>query len=558
MAGSAGDRRTGGPVAVREGFTPWPAEFAARYREAGYWRGEVLGDLLRPWADWPDEARDPGRTAVVTRQGRHTYGELDARADELAAGLFELGVRPGDGVVVQLPNTVEFLVTCVALFRLGALPVLALPAHRRAELTYLTQYVGAVALVTSDRTPGVDHRTVAQEVRDACPTLQHVLVVGDPGPFLAWSQVRAPARELPRPDPQDVAFFLLSGGTTGLPKLIPRTHDDYAFQLRATAEAMSFDHRHAYLAAVPVAHNAALGCPGVLGALRVGGRAVLAASPSPDEVFPLMTQERVTLTTVMPAVLSLWVETADMFDVNLSDLVIEVGGAVLQPDLARAVRPALGATLTHWFGMAEGMLCFTRPGDGDEAAATTQGTPMCADDELLIVDEAGEPVAPGEVGELLARGPCVLRGYYAVPEHNRTVFTPDGFLRTGDLARFDADGRLVISGRIKDVINRGGEKVMADEVEGHLLAHERVRAAAVVPFPDRRLGEKTCAVIVADDPAPSLVELRKLLRDRGLADYKLPDRLEVVEALPLTNVGKVDKRALAAAVLGDLTTAASR
>ncbi|MEU5904150.1 AMP-binding protein [Micromonospora sp. NPDC047467] len=545
-------------MAVREGFTPWPAELAARYRKAGYWRGEVLGDLLRPWADWDAEARDPGRTAVVTRHGRHTYGELDAHADELAAGLVELGVRPGDGVVVQLPNTVEFLVTCVALFRVGALPVLALPAHRRAELTYLTQYVGAVALVTSDRAPGVDNRAVAQEVRDACPTLRHVLVVGDPGPFLAWSDVRAPARELARPDPQDVAFFLLSGGTTGLPKLIPRTHDDYAFQLRATAEAMSFDHRHAYLAAVPVAHNAALGCPGVLGALRVGGRAVLSSSPSPDEVFPLMVQERVTLTTVMPAVLSLWAETSAMFDVDLSELVIEVGGAVLHPDLARAVRPALGATLTHWFGMAEGVLCFTRPGDGDEAAATTQGTPMCVDDELLIVDEAGEPVAPGEVGELLARGPCVLRGYYAVPEHNRTVFTPDGFLRTGDLARFDPEGRLVISGRIKDVINRGGEKVMADEVEGHLLTHERVRAAAVVPFPDRRLGEKTCAVVVADGPAPSLVELRKLLRDRGLADYKLPDRLEVVEALPLTNVGKVDKRTLAAAVLGDLTATVSR
>ncbi|WFE65103.1 AMP-binding protein [Micromonospora sp. WMMD714] len=545
-------------MAVREGFTPWPAEFVDRYREAGYWRGEVLGDLFRPWADWAGEARDPGRAAVVTRHGRHTYGELDARADELAAGLSELGVRPGDSVVVQLPNTVEFLVTCVALFRLGALPVLALPAHRRAELTYLTQYVGAVALVTGDRAPGVDHRAVAQEVRDACPTLRHVLVVGDPGPFLAWSQVRAPARELPRPDPQDVAFFLLSGGTTGLPKLIPRTHDDYAFQLRATAEAMSFDHRHAYLAAVPVAHNAALGCPGVFGALRVGGRAVLASSPSPDEVFALMTQERVTLTTVMPAVLSLWVETAPIFDVHLPELVIEVGGAVLHPDLARAVRPALGATLTHWFGMAEGVLCFTRPDDGDEAAATTQGTPMCADDELLVVDATGRPVAPGEVGELLARGPCTLRGYFAVPEHNRTTFTPDGFLRTGDLARIDPEGRLVISGRIKDVINRGGEKVMADEVEGHLLTHERVRAAAVVPVPDRQLGEKTCAVVVADGPPPSLVELRKLLRDRGLADYKLPDRLAVVEALPLTNVGKVDKRALAAAVLGDLTTAAGR
>jgi 2,3-dihydroxybenzoate-AMP ligase len=456
-------------------------------------------------------------------------------------------------VVVQLPNTVEFVVTCVALFRAGALPVLALPAHRRAELTYLAQYVGAVALVTSDRAPGVDHHAMAQEVRDACPTLRHVLVVGDPGPFLAWSDVRAPARELPRPDPQDVAFFLLSGGTTGLPKLIPRTHDDYAFQLRATAAAMSFDHRHAYLAAVPVAHNAALGCPGVLGALRVGGRAVLSSSPSPDEAFPLMAQEGVTLTTVMPAVLSLWVETAGLFDVDLSELIIEVGGAVLHPDLARAVRPALGATLTHWFGMAEGMLCFTRPGDGDEAAATTQGTPMCADDELLVVDADGAPVPPGEVGELLVRGPCALRGYYAVPEHNRTVFTPDGFLRTGDLARIDPEGRLVISGRIKDVINRGGEKVMADEVEGHLLAHDRVRAAAVVGIPDQRLGEKTCAVVVADDPAPTLMELRKLLWDRGLADYKLPDRLEIVEALPLTTVGKVDKRALAATVLGDLS-----
>ncbi|MFE9655864.1 (2,3-dihydroxybenzoyl)adenylate synthase [Micromonospora sp. NPDC006431] len=540
-------------MAARKGFTPWPAEFADRYRKAGYWRGEVLGDLLRPWADWDADARDPGRTAVVTRHGRHTYGELDARADELAAGLIELGVRPGDAVVVQLPNTVEFVVTCVALFRAGALPVLALPAHRRAELTYLAQYVGAVALVTSDRVPGVDHRAVAQEVRAACPTLRHVLVVGEPGPFLAWSDVRAPARELARPDPQDVAFFLLSGGTTGLPKLIPRTHDDYAFQLRATAEAMSFDHRHAYLAAVPVAHNAALGCPGVLGALRVGGRAVLSSSPSPDEAFPLMAQEGVTLTTVMPAVLSLWVETAGLFDVDLSELVIEVGGAVLHPDLARAVRPALGATLTHWFGMAEGMLCFTRPGDGDEAAATTQGTPMCADDELLVVDADGTPVPPGEVGELLVRGPCALRGYYAVPEHNRTVFTPDGFLRTGDLARIDAEGRLVISGRIKDVINRGGEKVMADEVEGHLLTHDRVRAAAVVGIPDQRLGEKTCAVVVADDPAPSLMELRKLLWDRGLADYKLPDRLEIVEALPLTTVGKVDKRALAAAVLGDLS-----
>ena len=511
-----------------KGFTPWPQEFADRYRQAGYWRGEVLGDLLRGPA-----ATDPRRAAVVTRTGRYSYGELDTRADELAAGLADLGIGRFDRVVVGLPNTVDFVTTCVALFRIGALPVLALPAHRRAELTYLAQYSEAVALITPSG-------ELAREVAKDAATLRHLITTED------LTSVKGAPREHEGPRPSDVAFFLLSGGTTGLPKLIPRTHDDYAFQMRATAEAMGFDEHQAYLAALPVAHNAALGCPGALGALWAGGRAVLASSPSPDEVFPLIAQEKVTLTTLMPAVLSLWIDTAGLFQADLSGLTIEVGGAVLNPEVGRKVRPALGATLTHWFGMAEGILVFTRREDGDEAAATTQGTPMCDADELLIVDEDDSPVAPGEVGQLLVRGPCVLRGYYNVEEHNRTVFTSEGYLRTGDLARMTPEGRLVITGRLKDVINRGGEKVSSDEVESHLTAHPGVRAAAVVPLPDRRLGEKICAFIVAKGEAPSLSQLRELLRERGLADYKLPDRLEVVDALPQTNVGKIDKRRLAA------------
>lgn len=514
------------------GFTPWPQEFADRYRQAGHWRGEVLGDLLRG-----PTAADPQRIAVVTRSNRYTYGELDLRADELAAGLADLGIARRDRVVVGLPNTVEFVTTCVALFRIGALPVLALPAHRRAELTYLAQYSEAIALITP-------HADLAREVAKEAGSLKHLLLADE------LAAVSAPARDHVGPKPSDVAFFLLSGGTTGLPKLIPRTHDDYAFQMRASAAAMGFDEHQAYLAALPVAHNAALGCPGALGALWVGGRAVLASTPAPDEVFPLIAQEKVTLTTLMPAVLSLWTDTAELFNADLSGLTIEVGGAVLAPELGRKVRPALGATLTHWFGMAEGILCFTRRDDGDEVAATTQGTPMCADDELLIVDEQDRPVPAGEVGQLLVRGPCVLRGYYNVDEHNKTVFTSDGYLRTGDLARFTAEGRLVITGRLKDVINRGGEKVSADEVESHLVTHPKVRSAAVLPLADRRLGEKICAVIVARDEPPTLAELRDLLRDRGLADYKLPDRLEIVESLPETNVGKIDKRKLAEQLAG--------
>lgn len=173
---------------------------------------------------------------------------------------------------------------------------------------------------------------------------------------------------------------------------------------------------------------------------------------------------------------------------------------------------------------------------------------MCAADEYRVVDDDDQDVPAGEVGHLLARGPCTLRGYYAVPEHNATVFTTDGYLRTGDLARITPEGYLAVAGRVKDVVNRGGEKVSADEVEAHLVAHPGVRRAAVVAVPDRSLGEKSCAVIVASEPAPTLAELKEFLAGRGLAEFKLPDRLEVVESLPHTNVGKVDKRALLAAL----------
>jgi 2,3-dihydroxybenzoate-AMP ligase len=526
---------------VLEGCVPWPEELAARYRREGYWRGETLGELLRPWA-----RADPARTALVTPGRRWAYGELNERADRLAVGLRGLGIRRHDRVVVHLPNGADFVVLCVALFRLGALPVLALPNHRRVEITYLCQHTEAVAYVLPDVHMGFDCRPLAREVRAAAPSLRHVLVAGAAGEFLALDSVDGEPEPLPPPDPGDAAFFLLSGGTTGPPKLIPRTHDDYAHQLRATARAMGFDERGAYLAALPIAHNAALGCPGVLGALQAGGRAVLAPSPSPDDVFPLVRRERPTLTTLMPSVLTLWLETAPLYDADLAGLVVEVGGAMLPPEVARRVRPALGCTLTHWFGMAEGLLCFTRLDDPEEVAATTQGRPLNAADEIRVVDERGRDVEPGQVGELLTRGPSVLRGYYRAPELNAVAFTGDGFLRTGDLVRATPEGRLVATGRIKDVVNRGGEKVPVEELEEHLRAHPDVRDAAVVPVPDRLMGEKTCAFVTSAGAAPALGELRRFLTERGLADYKRPDRLERIEALPLTGAGKVDKVALRA------------
>jgi 2,3-dihydroxybenzoate-AMP ligase len=529
------------------GCVPWPAEVAERYRREGYWRGEWLGDLLRPWA-----SREPSRVALATRDRAWTYGELDAWADRLAAGFVRLGVGATDRVVVQLPNVPEFPVVAIALFRLGALPVFALPPHRRAEIGYLCESTDAVAYVVPERFQGFDYRDLARQVRAAVPGLKHVLVVGEPAEFTALASLAdgPSGTAQPSPDPSDVAFFLLSGGTTGAPKLIPRTHDDYAYQIRATAAEMGHGSDDVYLAALPVAHNAALGCPGLLGTLYVGGKVVLATSASPDEVFPLMAREGVTLTTLMPPFVMLWTELAEAFGADLSGVTIEVGGAKLAPDVARRVRPVLGATLSHWFGIAEGMLSFTRPGEPDELAAVTQGRPLSPADEFRVVDEAGADVPAGQVGELLIRGPYTLRGYYRAAEHNARTFTEDGYFRTGDLVRVTPEGHLVVEGRVKDVINRGGEKVPPEEVEEHLLKHPAIRDVAVVAMPDEALGEKTCAFVVLGGDSPTLAQLAEFLRERGLADYKVPDRLEVVDAFPYTNVGKVSKKALRERIAG--------
>lgn len=515
----------------------FPEEFARRYREAGYWRGETLGQLLREWAAGP-------RTAIVEGQRRIGYAELDAEADRLAAGFSALGIGPGDPVVVQLPNTAAFATVSIALFRLGAPPVFALPNHRRNDISYLCRATDAVAYVIPDVHQGFDYRELAAEVVRDAGTVEHVLVHGDPGGFTSLRDIEAAPRPLPGPSPQDVAFFLLSGGTTGVPKLIPRTHDDYAYQLRACAEGLRQDRDSTYLAALPVAHNAALGCPGLLGTLRVGGKVVLPASPSPDDCFELIGSEAVTLTTLMPPLVLLWLESAEYYDVDFSRLLVQVGSARFAPELARRIYDDLGATLTHWFGMAEGLLTYTRLDDPLDVIIHTQGRPLSPADELRVIDEQGRDVPPGEVGELITRGPLTLRGYYRVPEHNAKAFTPDGFLRTGDLVRLTERGDLVVEGRLKDVINRGGEKVSAGEVEDLLTGHPTVREVAVVAMPDAVLGERTCAWVVPRGEAPGLEELRSFLRTAGLADYKLPDRLELTDGLPHTKVGKVDKAEL--------------
>ncbi|GLU50205.1 2,3-dihydroxybenzoate-AMP ligase [Nocardiopsis ansamitocini] len=527
-------------------WTDWPEEFANAYRRAGHWRDRTLSELLC------DQARDLGeRIALVSPSGRLSYAELDTRVTHLARGLADLPVRPGERVLLQLPNREEYVIALFALLRIGAVPILAPPSLGRADLVALTRLSAAAVHVVADRHGRRDLGPVAAEVARACPSLRRLVVAGDPGTGngIALGALEEKGAALtggfPDVSPNALALLLLSGGTTGTPKLIPRTHADYAYNARASAEVCGVGADSVYLAVLPVSHNFTMVSPGLLGVLCSGGTVVLCPDPSPTTALALVETEGVTITSLVPALVPHWLDEAARGGRNLSSLeVLQVGGSRLDDTTARRVRPELGCGLQQVFGMAEGLNNYTRLDDPEDIVCTTQGRPLSPSDEVLVVDEEGRPVPPGQPGELLTRGPYTLRGYYRAREQDRLCFTAEGFYRTGDLVTRTERGDLVVVGRVKDQVNRAGEKIAAVEVEEHLLAIPGVRAAALVGVPDPFLGERAVAVLVAGGHRPSVAEVRGLLLERGVAAFKVPDEVRFAAVLPLTGIGKVDKRRL--------------
>ncbi len=524
----------------------WPEDMAALYRAKGYWRGETFSQVLRSRAE-----AQPDAVAVVGMDRRWTYGELLQKAETAAAGFLALGLKPGDRVVVQLPNLPEFLSVIFGLFRARLIPVYALPAHRSTEIVHFVTRAEASAYVVADRHEGFDYRALARAVQAEVPDLRHVVVVGEAEEFASLDAFRADPASLPTgdADPSDVAFLQVSGGSTGLSKLIPRTHDDYLYSVRESADISGLEPESVYLTALPAAHNFPMSSPGYLGALYVGATVVMAPSPSPDVCFPLIAREGVTITGLVPPLALLWMQAATRKTHDLSSLqVLLVGGAKFLPEAARRVRTELDCTLQQVFGMAEGLVNYTRLDDPESLIVETQGRPISPDDEILIVDDAGAPVAEGEPGNLLTRGPYTIRAYHNEEAANARSFTEDGFYRTGDVVRRTPEGYLVVMGRATDHINRAGEKISAEEVEDHLLAHPAVFDAAVVSVPDDYLGERICAFVIPDGAAPRGVELKAWMRKRDIADFKVPDQIVFVEDFAVTAVGKISRRELRAAL----------
>ncbi|WP_327093658.1 AMP-binding protein [Nocardia vinacea] len=554
------------PVSI-EGTVPWPGDVAARYRRAGYWRGRSIGSYITEQV-----GRRPDDEAIVDGTVRLSYRQLWDRSASCAQALLDSQIAPGDRIVLQLPNCWEFVTLTLACLRIGVVPVMALPAHRLYELTHLAALSGAVAVVVADADRDTDLRQSAQQIAAAVPSLRTVFVHGQlstgpteyvPERSLA-AAMKTPARFASaeyEPTGPDVACLLLSGGTTGLPKLIVRTHDDYAYNILCCNEVSEFNERTVYLGTLPSSHNFPLACPGILGVLFAGGRAVMLPSPSPERALRTIDAEGVTVAAVVPAVAQTWIEyQREHHTLRGNSLrALQVGGSRMPDELAARVEPTLGARLQQVFGMAEGLINMTRLDDDPEIVFTTQGRPVSAADEIMIVDENGAPVPDGTPGALLTRGPYTPRGYFRAPEHNSRAFTPDGWYASGDVVIRRPDGNLVVAGRDKDMINRGGEKISAEEIENFAYQLNGVEMAAAVAMPDPRLGERLCLYLtLAQGHSVELSDVVALMNSAGVARFKLPERLVLIHRMPVTKVGKIDKKALRADILERLTQESTR
>ncbi|MGO2354160.1 MAG: (2,3-dihydroxybenzoyl)adenylate synthase [Marinomonas foliarum] len=524
-------------------FTPWPESFAEKYREKGYWTDRPLLDLID---NAPQE-----NIAVICGERSLNYQDLCSQSKRLAVYFQGLGLRAGDTALVQLPNIAEFYVVFFALMRLGVAPVNALFSHNKMELTAYVTQIEPKIIIASDEHALFHDGAFFNTLSALSKELQHALIVGKSewaetlenvlGSSTSTLLMAIPSKA------DEVAFFQLSGGSTGTPKLIPRTHNDYFFSVRRSTEICHFTANTKYLCALPCAHNFPLSSPGAFGVFHVGGCVVMSPSPDANTCFELIERHQVTVAALVPPALALWLQAAPSNNASLSSLqLMQVGGAKLSESLARQVPEILGCQLQQILGMAEGLVNYTRLDDDIETIVTTQGRPMCSLDEVKVLDAEGEEVAAGEIGELATRGPYTIRGYYNAPEHNAKVFDSEGFYHSGDLVCRNDRGYLTVVGRDKDQINRGGEKISAEEIENLLLKHELIMHSALVSMPDSMMGEKSCAFIVPKAVSHGMksLSLRKYLRGLGVADYKVPDRFEFIDSLPLTPVGKPNKVAL--------------
>ncbi|MGM7636983.1 (2,3-dihydroxybenzoyl)adenylate synthase [Bacillus sp. Hm123] len=527
-------------------------KFLEHYEKAGYLESLSLADELKNWA-----TTYKGKVALVDQTGSLTYEELYRSSNFLGQGLLARGIKKGDNVLVQLPNNIYFVKVCFALFIIGARPILLLPTHREKDIKNVAKLTEPVAMVIPSSFHGYDYQAMARKVAMEQQSITLIITDESNEEFISLRDIERQSYTQNsylmehQSSYQDIALFLLSGGTTGTPKVIPKLHAAYLYNAKAAAEHCQVTENSTYLAVLSIAHDYPLCSPGVLGTLSKGGKVVLSSTSTFDEVLDWIEKERVTFTSIVPVIANLWVESLvleEQADVSSVDYIL-LGAAKLEKQLALQLIKQFQCQLIQGYGLGEGITCFTSPNDDINTIISCQGRPISKGDQIKIVDENGDEVTQGEPGELIQKGPYTFLGYYKSPEINKISFTTDGFFKTGDKARITDERNIQILGRVREQINRAGENVIPSEVESYILEHEEIIDASVAGVADKELGERICAFVVKKDREVSLTELCKFMMENGVANYKLPDQLVYVEAIPYINVGKSDKKKLVAQFL---------
>ncbi|MDK3256497.1 AMP-binding protein [Blastococcus capsensis] len=553
------DQRTSTPSPTPAGAHPGirpdsrlTAELARDYEHSGAWAAEPLRALLTAAAaEHPDRVAAIDRISGAPGARRTTYAELDERASRYARGLHALGVRAGDFVAVMLPNSTDFAALIFAINELGAVYSGIPVAYGEREVEVILRRTGAAVVVVAERFGSNSPRALVQGLRGGLPSVRHVVVAGDPadgdpagdGVRPLSSLLDAPEVELPAPDPRALCHVGFTSGTTGEPKGVMNTHQTLSAVLRnwvAHVGRETLGEPLVNLTASPVGHHTGF-LWGVLLTTYLRGTAVYLDRWVPEQAVAVVREEGVTTMFSAPTFLQDLVLTELAHDEQCSLRTVVLAGAPVPRTLPTVAGELFGCYVCPAWGMTELGIGISCAPSLPAAAQATDGVPVPGTD-VSIVDTAGVEAAPGVIGALRIRGPGLFLGYLDLPEATAREIDADGWFTTGDTARRTEEGYILLEGRTKDIVIRGGENIPVTVVESLLFQHPQIVEASVIGIPDVRLGERACAVVVPQGAAtPALAEVCDFLLAQGLSKHFLPERLELVDSLPKTPSGKIRK-----------------
>lgn len=497
----------------------------------------TISDWLEIWSELYGN-----HEALCDCRSSYSYQALNTNVKNLSLGLSKIGIRKNDKVILQMENRNEFVFAFFALVSLGSVPILVTPGLRINDLVVIAEKTNPVMYIRPDEYMGFSYAKMGVDLQLMNPSIKNILGASDILKMMKCTYNNVIRDE--RIDSEDIALILLSGGTTNVPKLIPITNHAFIYHSTHAGKICQLNQDSTYMAVMPVEHKLTLFSPGIMGTLFNGGKVVMCSDSSCDIAFSMIEKEKVSIVGLVPSVAKIWIEDLEWEDsYNLSSLQYCVlGGARLEAADACQIMNTLECNIIQAYGMSEGFLCLSRGDDSQYERTFYQGKPISEMDQVKIVDDYGQEQPCEEIGEIIVKGPYLFSGYYEMDSSN--CFTADGFYHTGDLGYVTANGYIKITGRKSEQINRMGEKIMPSEIEGYLNEHEKIKEATVVGISDTMLGERSCAFVRTCHKNLKVEEVRDYLNSRGIAQFKIPDQIIIVEDFPYTAAGKINKKLL--------------